>query len=246
MTDDPIQQKITWHIYKAEMEKIYNNTRDLKISLLKKGKLARIFSVLIGYPVKIFLGTSSSGGIVQMISDSITQVETGSMNMSTNTTAAGSQCPSSPSLLWLVILTTILNIMALILVVTQDFFQFDTQVDKYYTAAAAIDSFSKTVKYQSYHIKGTEGDRLATLIEFQNLYNDIINNHSGVIHNVESFSVDNSPPDAMDDAESDERPSISRLVERPSISAERRTSVTPPSRVNAGRVAYMHTLLDKL
>lgn len=253
---EDLNQKITYHVYKTEMDKICKSTKDLKTSLLKKAKVCRIFSVLVSYPVKILLGSAASGGIIEIINSSSTNIaESNTVTTGiTNSTQTGlQQCTTT--FLWIVIARTVLEILSLILVVTQDFFQFETQIEKYYAAAAAIDIFYKTVKYQSYHIKGTEGDRLNTLLEYKKLYEDIINNNQ-IIQTVEKIETP-TPADKEDVDEDDiemgdvdSEDTHPRSSNMDSAQPRRRSLETTQTRVtntaNSSRMMYLQTMLDRM
>lgn len=215
------RQKITWAIYKSELDSICQKTRNIKNTLLQKAKQTNIFAILINYPVKIILGSSVSGGIIQLIDESQNNTCNNNIN-------------------WITVLRTVCEIVAMILILTDDFFKFDTLVEKYYSASAAVDTFYRSVKYTSYHMKGTEGDRLEILLSFQNLYDDIITSNK-IIQTVEDTSP-KTPLDergmqsvtttnATNDDDSDDKINVSR------------------SHANANegnRMFYIHSMIDRI
>jgi len=221
MTDDQlVQQKISWHVYKKEMEKICENTKELKQALLKKAKIARIFSIVVGYPIKILLGSAASGGVIELVTNDAVFNNADSSNMI-----------CQQPLTWVIILRTVLELFALVLVVTQDFFQFDTQIEKYYAAAAAIDTFYKTVKYQSWHLKGTEGDRLDNLLDYKKLYDEIVSNNQ-IIQTVEEMNSANNT-DSRNSDDDIEQGSENGTVLRNTLN-------------NNNRMMYLQTMLDRM
>lgn len=209
-------QKITWAVYKSELEKLCKNTKEIRADLLKKAHTNHILSICFSYPIKILLGSTVSGGVVQMVTN-----------------------PSAEQPLFSVttlnIIRVVLELIVLFLVVTKDFFQFETQIEKYYTAAAAIETFYKTVKYQSFHMKGTEGDRLETLLSFKNLYDEIVSNNK-IIQTVEDISP---PSPDMDSASSSENADV-ELPPVNNVEASRRRSVA------TNRMFYMQSMLDRM
>uniref|UniRef100_A0A6C0JR96 Uncharacterized protein n=1 Tax=viral metagenome TaxID=1070528 RepID=A0A6C0JR96_9ZZZZ len=255
MQEEDLNQKITYHVYKTEMDKICKSTKELKTSLLKKAKVCRIMSILVSYPIKILLGSAASGGIIEIINSSSTNIAESNTIAISNSTQIGLQ-ECTTTFLWIVIARTVLEVLSLILVVTQDFFQFETQIEKYYAAAAAIDTFYKTVKYQSYHIKGTEGDRLDTLLEYKKLYEDIINNNQ-IIQTVEKIETP-SPADEnvdeddieMGDVQSEDthltqtRSSNNTSPRRGSLETAQAKRVT--NTANSSRMMYLQTMLDRM
>jgi hypothetical protein len=154
-----IKQKISYEIYKAELDSICTKTKVIKTTLLKKARAYTILAVLINYPVKIILGTTVGGGAVQLLDEN-----------------------GRP---WITILNTVIQVIALILVITRDFFEFETRIEKCYAAAAAIQSFYMNVKYESFLEKGKENDRFETLLMYNKIYEEIVSNNK-IIQTVET------------------------------------------------------------
>lgn len=202
-------QKITWAVYKSELDKLCKSTKEIRADLLKKARFNYVLSICFSYPIKILLGSTVSGGVVQMV-----------------TTADNTLI----SITTLNIIRVVLELLVLFLVVTKDFFEFETQIEKYYTAAAAIETFYKTVKYQSFHMKGTEGDRLGILLSFKNIYDEIVSNNK-IIQTVEDIS-----PPSMDSASTSSDNEENQIT---TDESRRRQSVT-------NRMMYMQSMLDRI
>ena len=158
-------QKISWENYKAEIELMCIRTRSTKKELLKQARNASWWSTAIGYPSKILLAVSAGGGGIQLFGENDDD-------------------------LWITITRTVLELCVLIIVTTKDSFNFERKAEKYYTAAKAINAFYEIIKFQSYQIRGTEGDRLEVLKGLKEMYAEIITNNQ-IIQTVESIS---SPP----------------------------------------------------
>lgn len=217
-----IQQKITWKVYKSELDSICNKTKQIKTILLRKAKIYTVLSVLINYPVKLILGTTVGGGAVQLLNDQTDGRE------------------------WIGILRIIFEIMALVLVITRDFFVFETQIEKFYAAAAAVDTFYKSVKYESFLQQGSENDRLETLLMYQKLYEEMVSNNK-IIQTVENITPstpeeihhNHRPSEEMDDAESEDKDSddVKRIL------SQRRSSKVMEDR---NRAYYIHSMLERM
>lgn len=214
--DQSTRQKITWALYKSELDSICQKTKTIKNTLLQKAKRTNIFSILINYPVKIILGSSVSGGIIQLIDES----QNNSCNTSVN---------------WITVLRTVCEIVAMILILTDDFFKFDTLIEKYYSAASAIDTFYRSVKYQSYHMKGTEGDRLEILLSFQNLYDDIVSSNK-VIQTVEDIT----PKTPFDDRE------MQTVTTNEDNDDDDKIGATNHNNNEGNRMFYIHSMIDRI
>lgn len=215
-----IQQKITWNIYKSELDSICNKTKHIKAILLRKAKIYTVLSVLINYPVKLILGTTVSGSAIQLFNEQTEGRE------------------------WIGILKMVLEIVALILVITRDFFVFETQIEKFYAAASAVDTFYKSVKYESFLQQGSESDRLETLLMYKKLYEEMVSNNK-VIQTVENITP-STPPDElhhhtrpseeMDDAESSDKESddVKRVLSKRKMTEDR------------NRAYYIHSMLERM
>lgn len=213
-----IKQKITWQVYKAELDSICNKTKHIKMVLLKKARIFRILSVLINYPVKLILGTTVGGGAIELFNKN--------------------------EIVWIGYLRIALEIMALILVITRDFFVFETQIEKFYAAAAAVDTFYKSVKYESFLQQGSENDRLETLQMYQKLYEEMIANNK-IIQTVENISP--STPDEVQlrvHKQSDDMDSVSSSSEEDTkIQYTRQASKVVEDR---NRAFYIHSMLERM
>lgn len=212
-----IQQKITWKVYKSELDSICNKTKNIKTILLKKARVYTILSVLINYPVKLILGTTVSGSAIQMFDNNTEGRE------------------------WIGIFKIVLEIMALILVITRDFFVFETQIEKFYAAASAIDIFYKSVKYESFLQQGSENDRLETLLMYKKLYEEMVSNNK-VIQTVENVTPSTPveeghhqrPSEDMADAESEDSDDVKRVVSKRKMTEDR------------NRAYYIHSMLERM
>lgn len=191
-----------------------DKTKEIKISLMKRAKLYTVFSVLINYPVKIIMATTIGGGTVQLLDPTKGQS-------------------------WITILTTVIQVIALILVVTRDFFEFETRTEKCYAAAAAIQSFYMTVKYESFLEKGSENDRFETLLMYNKIYEEIVTNNK-IIQTVEATTT---TPEESDhgirrrDTDND----------MDSASSEDAKEINPRKGIEErNRLAYVTSMLDRL
>jgi hypothetical protein len=215
-----IKQKITWQVYKTELDSICNKTRHIKTVLLKKARIFTILSVLINYPVKLILGITVGGGAIELFN-------------------------KAEGVVWIGYLRIALEIMALILVITRDFFIFETQIEKFYAAAAAVDTFYKSVKYESFLQQGSENDRLETLQMYQKLYEEMIANNK-IIQTVENISPATTPDEIQVRVhrQSDDMDSISSSSEEEEkIQYKRRASKVTEDR---NRAFYIHSMLERM
>lgn len=160
-------QKISWENYMAEIELMCIKTRTMKNDLLKSAKQASWWSTAIGYPSKILLTITAAGGGIQIFGQDTHDA-------------------------WITIVRTVLEILVLILVSAKDSFNFAKKAEKYYTAARAVGAFYDMIKFQSYQIKGTEGDRLSVLKNYKDLYSEIVSNNQ-IIQTVEIASTTPTP-----------------------------------------------------
>jgi hypothetical protein len=162
-------QKISWDNYKAEIELMTIKTRQIKRSLLILGRKSHHWNTALGDISKILLIITGTGGGIQLFG----QLE---------------------DTYWLTILRTILEILIGIIITTRDAFNFEKQTEKYYSAEKSINVFYEMLKFQSFQIKGTEGDRLEILKGFNAMYTEILANNQ-IIQTVESISTPSTPDD---------------------------------------------------
>ena len=220
-----IQQKITWEIYKSELDTICTGTRNMRLALLKRAKHARILSIIFGYPVKLIIGITVGGGITQLLDkNAVCTVVDGQIEY------------LSADNNWITIVSTVLSIIALILSITRDFFEFEKKIEQYYTAAAALDLFYKSVKYESFLKQGSEKDRFETLVMFQKLYSEMVATNK-VIQTVESISTPSTPLEPRS-AQTMDMHSVSSDEEEPVISHG--------SREDQHRMFYMREMLERM
>jgi hypothetical protein len=158
-------QKITWENYRAEIELMCIKTRAMKKELLKRARHSSWWGMAIGYPSKILLTITAAGGGIQILGEKTDE-------------------------LWITLTRTILEILVLIIVTTRDFFNFEKKAEKCYTAAKAMNAFYEIIKFQSFQIKGTEGDRMEVLKGLKEMYSEIVANNE-IVQTVETTS---SPP----------------------------------------------------
>ena len=228
---DTIHQKVSYELYKQELDKIYIRSKEMKSKLLKKARTYTILSVLINYPTKLLMGIAVGGGGIQLF-----------------TTPSGSDQSATAMFVgqhdnyWIQVTRMIFEIAALILVITRDFFLFETQVEKLYTAAQAIESFCTSIKYESFLQKGSEGDRFQTLLTYKKMYEDLISDNK-VIQTVELTSP-STPPDEhhkrpsadMESATNSDEPDEENQLD------EKRTSLTEHKK----RLFLIHTQLERM
>lgn len=164
------QQKISWKNYKSELELMCTRTRNMKKDLLLLARKSNRWNLILGYSSKILVGITASGGGIQIFNN------------------LDDPCNNN----WLTIVTTVITIIIGILITTKDAFNFEKQTEKYYTAENSINAFYEMLKFQSFQIKGTEGDRLEILKGLKNMYNEIVQNNT-IIQTVEHVSESNTP-----------------------------------------------------
>lgn len=167
MSDDKLQ-KISWESYKTELHLMSIKTKEVKKKLLNEGKKASRWATLIGYPAKILLTLTATGGGIQIFSEGKENEE------------------------WITILRTILEIIVLILVTTKDSFNFEKKKEKYFLAAKSMDTFHELVRFQTFQVKGMEGDRYEVLKDLKEMYAEIVQNNQ-IIQMIESVSGDVTP-----------------------------------------------------
>jgi len=222
-----IKQKITWDNYQAELKLMSVKTKEVKRRLLKEGKKAGRWASIIGYPAKVLLAISASGGSIQILSEDESNKE------------------------WITILNTIITIIVIILVSAKDSFNFEKKKEKYLLAAKSMDTFHELVRFQSFQVKGMEGDRYETLKELKNMYSEIIQTNQ-VIQMVESISGDVTPPHEMESqTESDESESLQTAQNSPrksvSFNTNNESNVVSRSKTNdRNRVYYLQKMLNDI
>lgn len=208
-------QKITWELYKYELDTICTKSKAIKVALLRKARIYTILSILINYPVKLLLGVTVGGGAVQLFNES--------------------------TIYWITVLRIVFEISALILTITRDFFMFETQIEKFYSASHAVDTFYNSVKYESYLRRGNEGDRYEVLLMYKKLYEEMVSNNK-IIQTVETISPA-TPPDERLTRQTDMDSAPSNDEENPPEPVDnRRVSLT----ADRNRVFYMHSLLERM
>lgn len=224
-----IHQKVSYELYKQELDSIYTKSKYIKNSLLRKAKIYTILSILIGYPTKIALGISVGSGTIQLVTTQDGMQSATAMFISQN------------NYYWITILRIVFEILALVLTITRDFFQFESQIEKYYSASQAIESFCTSVKYQTFLQKENEGDRYEILLMFKKLYEEMSTSHS-IIQTVELTSPA-TPPDEHHRAVSQGMDSAtSSADEENQLDEPRRSSLTEDKK----RLFYIHSQLERI
>lgn len=160
---DEIIQKISWDNYTAELRLMSIKTKEAKKRLISEAKKSGRWSSIINYPATVLLTITASGGGVQILSEDKSDKE------------------------WITTLNTIITIIVIILVKARDTFNFDKKREKYLMAAKAMDTFHELVRFQSFQVKGTEGDRYEVLINLKEMYAEIVQNNQ-IIQMIESVS----------------------------------------------------------
>jgi len=233
-------QKISWDNYKAELEMMCIKTRSIKKNLLVLARKSEKWNRTLGYLAKILIIITGAGGGIQIFGD-----------------------PSKDDF-WLTVSRTVLEILIGIIVTTKDAFNFEKQTEKYYSAEKSINAFYEMLKFQSYQIKGTEGDRYEVLKGLKAMYAEIVANNQ-IIQTVESVS--NTPDDSKieigDDDTTDNQPISSIPInskesqEEDMASAEEnlepRKSIVPYDIKKSSdaieertRMYYLHKMLDEI
>lgn len=213
-------QKISWDNYKAEIELMTIKTRQIKRSLLILGRKSHNWNTALGYLSKILLIVTGTGGGIQLFS----QLE---------------------DTYWLTILRTVLEVLIGIIITTRDAFNFEKQTEKYYSAEKAINVFYEMLKFQSFQIKGTEGDRLEVLKGFNSMYSEILANNQ-IIQTVESISTPSTPDDRKievgddDSFESQETVDLSKEP-KPAIAERRESKIEDRT-----RMIYLQKMLSEI
>lgn len=208
-----IHQKVSWELYKSELETIYQKSKAIKNILLKKAWRYTILSNLINYPTKLLLGVTVGGGAIQLFTTS-----DGMMGSVTSMLTA--------DIYWIQVLRMVFEIIALVLVITRDYFQFETQIEKFYAASQSVESFCNSVKYQSFLQRENEGDRYEILLMFKKLYEEMISNNK-IIQTIEILAPATpeeqhrlNPSSEMDSATSSEHDEENPPDRRSSIVTE--------------------------
>ena len=218
-----IKQKITWDDYKRELQLMSIKTKEVKKRLLVEARKASRWGTIIGYPAKVLLTLTATGGGVQIFSDNEDDT-------------------------WITILRTILEVIVLILVSTKDSFNFEKKKEKYLLAAKAMDSFHELVRFQSFQVKGMEGDRYESLKDLKEMYGEIVQNNQ-IIQMVESVSGDITPYQ-MESQSEDEYSSATSSLETAQNSPKKRVSTVPKilsQKTNErNRMYYLHKMIDDI
>jgi len=229
--EEEVPQKITWDSYKAELKLIMIKTKEVKHHLIKEAKKAGFWSTVIGYPAKILLTLTATGGGVQILSEE-----------------------SSHD--WITILRTVFEIVALILVTTKDNFNFEKKKIHYLNIAKSVDNFHQIVRFQNFQIQGTEGDRYDVLKNLKEMYSEIVQNNQ-VIQMIDSASGEITP--GQMESQSDEYSSVDDTEEEevlktarnsPKLSrvdpSRRRQSIMAQQTNDRNRMAYLHAMIDDI
>jgi len=215
------EQKISWQNYKAEIDLMAIKTHNMKRELIKQAKKAGWWSTAIGYPAKILLTLNATGDGIQIFG-------------------------KNEDDLWIIYVKTIFNLIALILVTTKDSFGFEKKKEKLYSAAKAIEGLNDMVKFQSYRIRGTEGDRLEELMSLRNMYSELVSSNQ-IIQTIESTSGAITPQQ-MESAEQTEYSSTDTEDEEVLMTAARTPDRNKSQRVNddRNRMMYLHKMLNDI
>lgn len=229
-----IHQKVSWELYKSELETIYQKSKAIKNILLKKAWRYTILSNLINYPTKLLLGVTVGGGAIQLF----TTPDTTNMMMASVTSML------TVDIYWIQVLRMIFEIIALVLVITRDYFQFETQIEKFYAASQSVESFCSSVKYQSFLQRENEGDRYEILLMFKKLYEEMISNNK-IIQTIEILAPATpeeqhrlNPSSEMDSATSSEHDE-----ENPPPHEDRRSSIVTE---HGNRMLLLQTQLERI
>ena len=198
-------QKITYENYKIQLDLLSIKTRQLKAKLLTKAKKSSFWHKALDYTSKVLLAITSTGGGAQILSE-------------------------NPDTLWITIGRTVLEVVVLGLVTAQGTFHFEKKKQKLYAAASAVCAFNDMVKFQSYQIKGTEGDRMEILKEYRKMYTDIVGTNQ-IIQTVESvtpqdeYDLERGDSDSVDSIDSAQSSSTDEEIVMRASGESRRPSL---------------------
>jgi len=216
-----IKQKITWDDYKRELQLMSIKTKEVKKRLVSEAKKANKWGTIIGYPAKVLLTLTATGGGIQIFNDNENDE-------------------------WITILRTIIEVIVLILVSTKDSFNFEKKKEKYLLAAKSIDTFHGLVRFQTFQVKGMEGDRYDILKDLKEMYDEIVQNNQ-VIQMIENLSGDITPY-KMESQTDDDYSSTSSLETARNSPNKRTNSIVPRSlsqkTTERNRMYYLHKMID--
>lgn len=221
-----IKQKITWDDYKRELQLMSIKTKEVKKRLVNEAKNASKWGTIIGYPAKVLLTLTATGGGIQIFSENQDDQ-------------------------WITILRTVIEVIVLILVSTKDSFNFEKKKEKYLLAAKAMDTFHELVRFQTFQVRGMEGDRYEALKDLKEMYGEIVQNNQ-VIQMVESLSGDITPNQMESQLDSDEEySSASSSLETAQNSPKNRRRSSVPKMLSQktnerNRMFYLHKMIDDI
>lgn len=144
-----VNQKYTYEDYYTMLNHISFIVREYRNDSVKRAKRNYFWKSVIDYPIKLLLGTSISGGGLELL---------GNLNSDQN---------------WIGYTRTILEVVVFILLSTKDFGNFEKKMQKYYQAASLLSSFYNIIRQQMKVKRGYEGDRDEIIKEFTETFEGI-------------------------------------------------------------------------
>lgn len=192
------EQKYSYEDYQTiliQMSKIVRKFRDQSIVEAKRNAF---WQNLVEYPIKLLLGTSLSGGAIELFGNT-----------------------DQP---WVSYVRTVLEFIAMILLTTKDFGKFEKKKQKYIQAQTLLSSFNNILKQQIKIKRGFEGDREDVIKEFTDSFENIkgsnvIVQEFGIVddisssQNIEQLEKMTDEPEKMTDAYSSDSSSLDDEVD---------------------------------
>jgi len=142
-------QKYSYEDYIQILENLANVVRRYRNESIKSAQRNAFMQSVIDYPIKLILGTSISGGSLEMI---------GNLDESQK---------------WVGYTRTALEVLVFILLTTKDFGKFEKKKQQFMQAQSLLSSFFNIVKQQIKIKKGFEGDRGEIIQEFTDAFENI-------------------------------------------------------------------------
>lgn len=160
-------QKYSYEDYYEILRKISHTIRSYKAQASKRARVNAIWDGIISYPIKLLLGSSVSGGAIDAIGNLRSDQK------------------------WVSYMRTVFEVLAIILLTTKDFGQFEKQKQKYNQAAALLSSFNIILTNQMRIKRGYEGNREDIIKEITETFEGIKNSNK-IIQDIEMMETEDS------------------------------------------------------
>lgn len=148
------KQKYTYENYRRILKRMMEIVVRYRNNSVDSARRNRLFNNIIGYPVKLLLGTSLSGGAIEAL---------GNLDENQN---------------WVSYLRSALEFTSLVLLTTQDFGKFEKKEEKFMHLSSTLGSFINILQRQMNLKKGYEGDREDVLLELETTFEGIKNSNA--------------------------------------------------------------------